>query len=241
MKRGKSNYSLHRYADGEMRACSQRACSLSTVSKLTGYTRTLICLLGLTSGCITHNQNSAATQPATSFDTKIAQTAYWMDKPAITQVSSGDFDKLWNACATSLREHSFIIDRTDLRGGVMTSLARPSKQIYEFWRNDVVDPHDLEQSTLGTMRRTVRIDVRKGDGGTFTAAPKVVIERYSMLEKRITSVAQYRDVFSLTSRDLKLDAEQQDQSAVSSEFWYATGRDSALEKSIAESIRRNLK
>ena len=112
---------------------------------------------------------------------------------------------------------------------------------YEFWLNDVIDAHDLEQSTLGTMRRTARIEIHRGDDGTFTASPKVVIERYSMLEKRITSVAQYRDVFSLTSRDLNLDAEQQDEAVVASEFWYAVGRDSAVEKSIAESMRRHLK
>lgn len=224
----------------------QRACSLSlsgTAGNLGGYAvrGAVIAIFMLVTGCITGRQNPAATRPATDIDPKTAQTAYWMDKPAITKVTSKDFDRLWAAAEDSLRDHSFLLDRTDYRDGVLTSQPRPSKQIYEVWRNDAVEPHDILQSTLGTMRRTVRIDIRRADDGSFTASPKAVVERYSMLEKRITSVAQYRDVFSLTARDLKLDAEQQDEAAVNSEFWYAVGRDSTLEKSIADSIRRHLK
>jgi hypothetical protein len=195
----------------------------------------------LMTGCITGRQNPAATQPATTIDAKTAQTSYWMAKPAIAEVSSGDFDRLWSAAEDSLRAHSFLIDRTDYRDGVLTTQPRDSKMFYEFWLNDVVDPHDVMQSTLGTIRRTVRIDVHRTDDGSYTASPKVVIERYSMLEKRITSVSQYRTAFSLTDRDLRLNAEQEGESQVASEFWYAVGRDSALERSIVDSIRQHLK
>jgi hypothetical protein len=239
-----STSSVESYARGGI---GQRACSRlpgRTASKLAGYTgrcALLLLVLALPTGCITGRQNPAATQPATAIDPKTAQTAYWMAKPAIAEVSSGNFDRLWSAAEDSLRDHSLLIDRTDYRQGVLTAQPRSSKLFYEFWRNDVVDPHDLVQSTLGTMRRTVRIDVRKADDGSFTASPKVVVERYSMLEKRITSVSQYRDVFSLTTRDLRLDAEKEDEDQVASEFWYAIGRDSALERSLADSIRRHLK
>ena len=212
----------------------QHACSRfpwRTTSKLAGNTgrcaALLLLVLVLTTGCITGRQNPAATQPATAIDPKTAQTAYWMAKPAIAEVSSSNFDRLWAAAQDSIRDHSFLIDRTDYREGILTTQPRSSKLFYEFWRNDVVDPYDLTQSTLGTMRRTVRIDVRKADDGSFTASPKVVVERYSMLEKRITSVSQYRDVFSLTTRDLRLDAEAQGEDQVASEFWYAIRRDCA--------------
>ena len=84
----------------------------------------LLLVLVLTTGCITGRQNPAATQPATAIDPKTAQTAYWMAKPAIAEVSSSNFDRLWAAAQDSIRDHSFLIDRTDYREGILTTQPR---------------------------------------------------------------------------------------------------------------------
>jgi hypothetical protein len=188
-------------------------------------------LLSTSSGCIIGKQNPAATQPATAADPKSNQWDYWFDKPAVTEVSSPDFDKLWNACRATLVADGFVIDRTDYRDGVMTTLPLVSKQFYEVWRMDVVTVHDLAQSSLGTMRRTVRIDIRRGDDGKFHAAPRVVVDRFSLLAKRITSVAQYRSVFAITTNDVRLSTEEEGPNVVA-QYWYPVARDYNLEKDI---------
>jgi hypothetical protein len=197
-------------------------------------------LLSLT-GCITGKQNPAATQPATAMDPKTAQLAYWLEQPAVVHVNSPDFDKLWNVCRDAVQDDGFIIDRTDYREGILTTAPLISKQFYEFWRNDVVDAKGLTQSSFGTIRRTARFDVRRLEDGSYQATPKVVVERFSSVEKRITSVAQYREIFSLNQADLQLSSEEQDNAQIPPQFWYAIARDHALERQLAESVKRRLK
>ncbi|HEY8747643.1 MAG TPA: hypothetical protein VIM11_06705 [Tepidisphaeraceae bacterium] len=200
----------------------------------------LILLLAmLATGCIVGKQNPAATQPATAGDPKSVQLAYWFDKPAITDITSTDFDKIWNACRNSLIADGFLIDRLDYRDGVITTLPLVSKQFYEVWRMDVVTVHDLAQSSLGTMRRTVRIDIRRQPDGTYRACPKVVVDRFSLLAKRITSVAQYRSVFALTTSDLRLSTEEDGPNVVA-QYWYPVARDYNLEKDLIASIRSRI-
>jgi hypothetical protein len=209
-------------------------------TRVTGSTLALA-LIFSSSGCIVGKQNPAATQPATVQDPKTAQIAYWMEQPTVIHISAADFDALWNACREAVQAHGFLIDRTDYREGILTTLPLVSKQFYELWRNDVVDAHGLTQSSLGTMRRTVRFDIRGMEDGSYQATPRVVVERFTSVEKRITSTEQYRDVFSLTQQDLELSAEQQDQAQIAPQYWYAVGRDHALERQLASTVLARMK
>jgi hypothetical protein len=209
-------------------------------TRVTGNTLALALICSFT-GCIIGKQNPAATQPATAQDPKTAQLAYWMDQPTVIHVSAASFDELWNACRDAVQADGFLVDRTDYREGILTTMPLVSKQFYEFWRNDVGDLHGLTQSSLGTMRRTVRFDIRRLDDGSYQATPRAVVERFTSVEKRITSVAQYREVFALTQQDLQLSAEEQDQPQIAPQYWYAVGRDNALERQLAASVLARIK
>lgn len=190
-------------------------------------------------GCIGARQHPAATQPATAIDPKEAQPGYWLDQPAVAAVRASSFDRLWDACATAAQDDRFLIDRTDYREGLLTTLPLVSKQFYEVWRNDVVDPHSLAQSSLGTMRRTVRFTVRRLPDGSFEASPKVLVERSSLLERRITSVDQYQNVFAVEQFDAMRQTERTGEN-IPAQYWYSVGRDPALEKQLAASARERL-
>jgi hypothetical protein len=194
----------------------------------------------LLNGCIMGKQHPAATQPATAADPKSIQNSYWMDKPATMQLTGNDFDRLWLACQSAIQDHSFTIDRSDYREGILSSLPLDSKQAYEVWRSDVVDLHGLVQSSLATVRRTVRFDIRHLPDGSYEARPKVLVERLSTLNKRITSVTQYREAFSLTLQDLRLSAEEEG-SDIPPQYWYPIGRDDAMERQLVDSVRRRLR
>jgi hypothetical protein len=192
-----------------------------------------------TTGCIIGREHPAATQPATAIDPKQAQPAYWLDQPAIVQITAKDFDQLWNACQEAAKADGFTIDRTDYREGVLTTLPLVTRQVYEIWKNDAATHRALTQSTLGTMRRTIRFDIRRLDDGTYMAEPKVLVERDSMIERRITSVDQYQNVFSIQTADVALQSEKTGND-VPAEYWYSVGRDPALEKQLAAQARRRL-
>jgi hypothetical protein len=70
--------------------------------------------------------------------------------------------------------------------------------------------------------------------------PKVLVERYSLAERRVTSVARYAEIFTIENvegsraRD-KLGGDLPDA------YWYAVGRDTPLELQMAADVRGNLR
>jgi hypothetical protein len=200
----------------------------------------ICCVLALIqTGCILGKQHPAATQPATAGDPKSAQPAYWLDQPAVTHITSPDFDRLWNACRDAAQADGFTIDRTDYREGLLTTLPLVSKQAYELWKGDVVSSHELSQSTLGTLRRTIRIDIRRLPEGGFEATPKVLVERDSLIERRITSVYQYQEVFAIQQIDVQRQIEHG--TDIPAEYWYPVARDTNLELQLADLARQRLR
>src|SRR5262249_44400097 len=136
-----------------------------------------------------------ATQPATSIDPVTTQPSYWLQQPA-QSVTANDFDRLWNVCEEAARDFLFSIDRTDYRAGLLTTRPLTSRQWFEVWRPDVRTIPDLDESATATIRRTIRFEFERRADGTFTVAPKVLVERQSVAEQRITSVVSYRGMFT---------------------------------------------
>jgi hypothetical protein len=196
-------------------------------------------------GCIGGPANPAATQPATAIDPKTAEPGYWYDQPGVTSVETPEFDTLWKACKLAARDDGFVLDRPGYRDGVMTTQPLTSKQFFEPWLHDVVDDHSLVQSSLSTMRRTVRFEMAKvGEGAAvaWQCVPKVLVERYQVVERRVTNETEYRQVFTLTREQLNMQEERErDPTAgIPPFYWYAVGRDHELERQLSSLIREHV-
>ena len=73
--------------------------------------------------------------------------------------------------------------------------------------------------------------------------PKVLVERYASAERRLTAINQYITAFSgrrayADTADQSGDATAQDAVA---DYWYPLHRDGALERDLADSVRRRLR
>ena len=196
----------------------------------------LLLAAGLLTGCAAQRDAARRELPAES-----AAPEYWLRKPAVAQASDGNFDRLWNACRRAVQSRSFVVDRVDLRGGVMTTFPQVSKQIFEFWRNDAGSFPAVMESTLGTVRRYVRVEVVRHEDGTYEATPKVVVERYAQSERRVTSVARYTEVFAWDPSQQGSREHDRLGADLPPAYWYAIGRDEPLERQIAEDVRRDLR
>jgi hypothetical protein len=190
---------------------------------------------GYLTGCAAHRPTPPPPQ-----DPRTGDAAWWIAKPAAASVVADDFTPLWRACRAAAIGASFTIDRVDFRGGLMTTLPQVSKQFFELWRNDVATSRDVLESSLDTIRRSVRFELRRLDDGRFEAVPKVIVERFSLAERRITTVARFAEIFTveMTEGNRARDRYGGD---LPDMYWYATGRDTALEKRLAESVRRGLR
>jgi hypothetical protein len=160
-----------------------------------------------------------------------------MAKPAEAAVTSGDFQRLWEACANTVRNYQFTLDRQDYRNGVLTTQPVISKQIFEPWRRDAGTFHAIMQSTLDTIRRTIRFDFVRADNGSYIARPKVLVERLSQLQRRITSASEYTLVFTAPGANTTTDQGV----IIPARYWYAIGRDEAMERDLADSVRDKVK
>jgi hypothetical protein len=197
-------------------------------------------------GCLGAPANPAATQPTTAIDPKTAEPGYWYDQPGVASVETPDFDTLWKACKLAARDDGFILDRPGYRDGVMTTQPLTSKQFFEPWLNDVADGHSLVQSSLATMRRTVRFEMTKigeGPAATWQCVPKVLVERFQEIERRITNAIEYTQAFVLTKQQASMqeDRERDPTAGVPPLYWYPVGRDPALERQLAGLIREHVK
>ena len=192
-------------------------------------------LMLLAPGCVASHPGAKS---VTQVDVKQAEPDYWWNQPVVVRVSAPDFYKLWDACKGELYFRLFPVDREQYRDGILTSEPVVSKQYFELWRTDAVNVHDVAESSVATVRRTIRFEVSKKSDGTFEMSPKVLVERYQSTERRLTAINQYHESFS-APRAYSDVPDESGEPAVA-DYWYPIQRDYALEKDLAASIRRRL-
>jgi len=195
-------------------------------------------------GCMSEPQHPATTQPATVMKPlATTQPAYWYDQPALATADSADFQKLWDACEDVARDFLFKLDRIDYRAGVLTTVPMASAQWLEPWRRDARTLYDVEESSLATIRRSIRFEFEKQADDTWQVAPKVLVERQTIAEQRITSVVLYRQVFSpaVSPRFRPSGSHEADVGIqLPARYWYPLRRDSEFERAIAQAVQKKL-
>ena len=175
---------------------------------------------------------------ATDIPAERATTAYWLKQSAVATVSFADYQKLWDACAQTLVNDQFELDRQDFREGKLTTWPLISKQFFEIWRSDAGTLHDIWLDSTQTIRRTVWFEISRGPDGGYVATPKVLIEQSSHPERRITAVAQFSAAFSST--DQAPTRQTAAGTVVGNYYWYALGRDNDMERELVYSIGEKL-
>ena len=192
-------------------------------------------------GCASQPSKSPPPATATQPSVASAKPPYWLRQPAVATVESADFEALWRASEESARHFGFTPDRLDFRGGVITTQPLTSKQFWELWRNDVATIEDVANSSLATYRRTLRFDIDRTPAGGYVATPRVVIERYARSEQPISASVYLRNAFRTQRNSRAWGSRETDRGIqLPRQYWYATGRDEALERNVASEMRKQL-
>lgn len=205
------------------------------------HTMPWLCLLPLMflCGCLGRPSNPAATRPATDISPAQATAGYWLDQPGVISVTAMNYDALWNAAEQAARDDLFVIDRHDYREGVLTTNPVTSRQFFEFWRDDALTPYDVARSSLQTIRRSIRFTFLRDSGGRWTVTPKVLVEQYSTVGRRVIYADTYQ---SFTDPGGQYGSIESDQGVnLPTQYWFAIGRDHVMEKKLAQQIQRLLK
>jgi hypothetical protein len=155
---------------------------------------------------------------STDMDPKLATPTYWLTQPAASELTLSDFKKLWDTCEAVSYDYLFKISRRDFRSGILTTEPMLSKQWFELWRKDGPKVKDVQEASLGGIRRTIYFQFTQNPDGSYTVAPKVLVERESKLERK------YRT----------------GESDEATTYWYALRRDSEMEIRIVAALREKL-
>jgi hypothetical protein len=196
----------------------------------------------LACGCITHAQHPAATQPATVADAATTQPSFWLDQPAAATVTGDDFDRMVAACRDVARDYLFKIDRVDYRAGLVLTEPMISSQWFEPWRHDNHSLDDVEESSLATIRRSIRFEFTRQDDQTWEMAPKIMVERQTVAERRVTSVVLVRSIFvQPRGRTRPSGSREADEGIIlQARYWTPVRRDPEFERVIAKDVQRKL-
>lgn len=186
----------------------------------------LLLLLCVLAGC--------TDRPSHYGDPASARLDYWRQQPAEVSVTASDYDALWNAAAGSLDRFGFDPALADYRGGRLTSQPVVGSFPLEIWRSELRDGSSIAESALATVQRRIEFDLRR-DGSRFTLVPRVIVERRSLGERRITSAIDYGRILGTGQ---ERGTKQGEDSDGNNAYWYAIGRDAALERSLANRIAR---
>ncbi len=176
----------------------------------------------------------SAAAGCTSTPTRSATT-----QPSGVSVVATDFDRLLDATDDVSRDLLFKPAVRDYRSGIYRTEPMISAQWFEFWRADVQTGADAAESSLSKTRRTLTVRIEKDSAGKFIAKPEVLVERYSLAERRLTTAAGYRSIYRERYRPTGNSLSDAGITAPDA-YWYSVGNDPELERYVAEKIEARL-
>lgn len=198
----------------------------------------------LLAGCIGSPQNPATTQPVTvTSNLATTRPSFWYDQSPTATIQSADFQKLWDACEHVAKDRFFEIERADYRSGILTTAPEISAQWFEPWRRDTKGLYQTEESSIATIRRSIRFEFTRLPGGNWEVTPKVVVEREAIAEHRITDLTRVRTFFVQQAQNrhtARGSAESDLGINLPERYWYPLRRDTLYEQSVADAVQKRL-
>lgn len=176
---------------------------------------------------------------ATDIDPQQAEPEFWYAQPSAYETQQAEFDRLWDTAEEVSRRLLFEIDRRDRRSGVLTTEPMISAQWFEPWRRELKTFSDVANSSIATYRRTIRYEfVRQGQ--TYTIRPKVLVERQAVTERRVSGALNR--LYFRRDRELNAFGSRETDAGIfiPDSYWYAVGRDPALEEFLVRQINSSL-
>ena len=150
-------------------------------------------------------------------------------------VVGADLGHVWQVSQAELRHRGFMLDIVDVRDGEIETFPRTSSGWLEFWGHDVVTPQARAESSLRTIRRTVRLGLKPLSHGQCQLTCRVLVEQFCAGPRRVLGVL--RAEYVLGSSGWQSLGNSDDNRP---EHWINLGRDTALETAILSSIAETL-
>lgn len=155
--------------------------------------------------------------------------------PTAANVPDADLDAMWDATLSVLGRIEWRPDRQDRATGMIETVPATTKQIWEFWREDVADPYSQTLADLQTIQRKAIVRFRKvGEPKQWQVDVEVDVYRLQQPERQITSTSSGLEAFSSQLPT----GEGQMLMRGSGNYLEPLGRDGAMEQKLLAMIMR---
>ena len=205
----------------------------------------LITVAACGAGCVSadHDHSPPTTAPAvaTDVDPARADPEFWLNQSPALNVTSTDYEKLWQSAERVSHDYLFTIDRRDRRLGLLSTVPNVSPQFFEPWRRELQTASDVAYSSTASYRRTIYWQFGR-DGDAYAVTPKVLIERESFQEQRISGLLSRAYFHPTPQQEERIyGTRETDQNLIlPATYWYPVGRDFAFEQKLVEKMDRQL-
>ena len=173
-------------------------------------------------------------RPEWADEPRASTAGFWLRQPVEARAEAADYKSLWDAANDAARRFGFDVARSDYRGGHLSTRPRLSGQIFEPWFDETRGrPSAVLESTIGSVRRSARFTFGEAEGGGYYVEPRVIVEKMSRGEGRVTDFADFRGALGTGGFVRRAVDDPPPRGG-----WYPAGRDRALERSLADRIAK---
>jgi hypothetical protein len=145
---------------------------------------------------------------------------------------------IMQAAQETLGEMHFVIDKFDVRSGVVHTEPLRAAQFFELWRSDNVGSFNVAEANLNAIRRFAEVRATQVQDG-FDVDCNVWVQRLSLPENEVASVSRAYQMHSRSTRSVqRFELTRQQQRSMT---WIDLGRDEALEAKILHLIARRVR
>lgn len=167
-------------------------------------------------------------------------------EPTRVVLDISDYDGFINGALSVLRRHDFSPEYVDRTRGTIISSPTTSAQWFEFWRIDAPGPYQRLESSLHTVRRSVRVNVEpvagestaspatQPAGGRYAVTVRVDKARYTAPERQITTTS---GALALFNPRVPTASGARGAASLRETGWVPLGQDAVLEEML---LRRML-
>lgn len=166
-------------------------------------------------------------------------------EPTRVVLDISDYDGFINGSLSVLRRHDFSPEYVDRTRGTIISSPTTSAQWFEFWRMDAPGPYQRLESSLHTVRRTVRVNVEPVEGesatppatqpvgGRYRVTIRVDKARYTAPERQITTTS---GALALFNPRVPTASGARGAASLRDTGWVSLGQDPLLEELLLRSM-----
>lgn len=157
--------------------------------------------------------------------------SYELAEPAVWTAVDGDVLTNMEKTRVVLRDMGFRLEKYDIESGYLRTYPTGASQFFELWKRDNVGAFNFAMANTNSIARIVELEFKNQNDTQIKC--EAFVKRLSIQRDEAVSVTDMEQAFTETSGGYAMLSVDPDDA-----MWLNLGRDTALEQTILDKIKR---